>query len=261
MERVYRVRRVGPPAGGYSPRVNLLTLRRAAHASPVAIVLLVVANLVPLAGVLLFGWSLITLLALYWLENGVIGVYACGRIATAEAIDEQPGRVEINGKVDAGRAAPGSTSGAGDLPPVLRRPLRAVLAGARRVRAGRAAAAVHVLRRRRGADARGHRGGAGPRDDDLGALRAGHQPRRLVPVQLAVGRRAADLDPGGADDGALWPGRRPPRHDRDRRVRGGDARPADRGARRPRRAQDDRRPRRTPRGAAARGRARDRDRA
>ncbi len=78
--------------------MNLLTLHRAAHASPVAIVLLVVANLVPLAGVLFLGWSLVTLLALYWLENGVIGVYALGRIATAEAVDENPGRVEINGR-------------------------------------------------------------------------------------------------------------------------------------------------------------------
>ena len=77
--------------------MNLLRLHRAAHASPVAIALLVVANLVPLAGVLFLGWSLITLLALYWLENGVVGVYAFGKIATAEAVDENPGRVEVNG--------------------------------------------------------------------------------------------------------------------------------------------------------------------
>ena len=50
-----------------------MTLRRAAHASPVAIALLIVANLVPLVGVLCFGWDLTTLVALYWAENGVVG--------------------------------------------------------------------------------------------------------------------------------------------------------------------------------------------
>ncbi len=62
---------------------RFLTLQRAAHASPVAIAALVIANAVPLAGVLLFGWDLATLVAVYWAENGVVGVYAVGRILTA----------------------------------------------------------------------------------------------------------------------------------------------------------------------------------
>jgi hypothetical protein len=78
--------------------VTLLTLRRAAHASPVAIALLIVANLVPLVGVLFFGWSLTTIVALYWLENGVVGAFALARIATAEGVDEDPGSVSINGR-------------------------------------------------------------------------------------------------------------------------------------------------------------------
>ena len=32
-------------------------------------------NLIPLAGVLLFGWRLFDIMALYWLENGIIGLY------------------------------------------------------------------------------------------------------------------------------------------------------------------------------------------
>lgn len=60
-----------------------LTLRRASHASPVAIALLVAVNAVPLVGVLFLGWDLITLLAIYWAENGVVGLYAIGRILTA----------------------------------------------------------------------------------------------------------------------------------------------------------------------------------
>lgn len=39
-----------------------------------AAVALVVANMVPLAGVLFFGWNVWTILIVYWLENGVVGV-------------------------------------------------------------------------------------------------------------------------------------------------------------------------------------------
>jgi hypothetical protein len=76
----------------------MMTLRRAAHASPVAIAMLIGANLVPLVGVLFFGWSLTTIVALYWLENGVVGVFALARIATAEGRDETPGTATINGR-------------------------------------------------------------------------------------------------------------------------------------------------------------------
>lgn len=53
-------------------------------------VALVVANLVPLAGVLFWGWDLATIVALYWLENGVVGVFALARIWTAEAYEPDP---------------------------------------------------------------------------------------------------------------------------------------------------------------------------
>lgn len=62
---------------------RLLTLQRAAHASPVAMASLVAANALPLAGVLFLGWDLATLVAVYWAENGVIGLYALLRILTA----------------------------------------------------------------------------------------------------------------------------------------------------------------------------------
>jgi Family of unknown function (DUF6498) len=60
-----------------------VTLRRAAHASPVAIAVLLAANAVPLVGVIALGWDLATLVAVYWAENGVVGIYAIGRILTA----------------------------------------------------------------------------------------------------------------------------------------------------------------------------------
>jgi hypothetical protein len=62
---------------------RLFAIQRAAHASPIAVGLLILANLFPLAGVLFLGWELPTLLAAYWAENGVIGVFAIGRILTA----------------------------------------------------------------------------------------------------------------------------------------------------------------------------------
>ena len=45
---------------------------------------LVVANLIPLVGVLFFGWSLITILVLYWVENGIVGFWNIPKIALAQ---------------------------------------------------------------------------------------------------------------------------------------------------------------------------------
>lgn len=44
---------------------------------------LVVANVVPLVGVIWFGWSLFGVMWLYWAENGIIGAFALARILTA----------------------------------------------------------------------------------------------------------------------------------------------------------------------------------
>lgn len=41
---------------------------------------LVVANLIPLIGVVGFGWSLYGVMWLYWAENGVVGAYALARM-------------------------------------------------------------------------------------------------------------------------------------------------------------------------------------
>ena len=38
-----------------------------------AVVALVVANLIPLLGVLFLGWSVWNILIIYWLENGIVG--------------------------------------------------------------------------------------------------------------------------------------------------------------------------------------------
>lgn len=49
---------------------------------------LVVANLVPLVGVVAFGWNLHSLLVLYWLESGVVGIESVAKILRAEGEDD-----------------------------------------------------------------------------------------------------------------------------------------------------------------------------
>ncbi|MGB5541869.1 MAG: DUF6498-containing protein, partial [Gammaproteobacteria bacterium] len=44
---------------------------------------LILANCIPLCGVLFFGWDVFALMLQFWFENVVIGVFALLRIATA----------------------------------------------------------------------------------------------------------------------------------------------------------------------------------
>jgi Family of unknown function (DUF6498) len=47
-------------------------------------VLLLAANLIPLVGVVFFGWSLLTILVLYWIENGIVGFWNVPKIVLAQ---------------------------------------------------------------------------------------------------------------------------------------------------------------------------------
>ena len=58
-----------------------MTVRRTPSA--LALLALVGVNLVPLVGVLYFGWSLFGVLLLYWLESGIIGLFNVPRILLA----------------------------------------------------------------------------------------------------------------------------------------------------------------------------------
>jgi len=49
----------------------------------VSVALLVVANLLPLAGVLLWDWDVFFLLLLFWCENVIIGVFGIARLIVA----------------------------------------------------------------------------------------------------------------------------------------------------------------------------------
>ena len=52
--------------------------------SPVALAILIAVNALPLVGVLLWGWNLWSILVLYWLENGIVGLLNVGKIALAQ---------------------------------------------------------------------------------------------------------------------------------------------------------------------------------
>ena len=53
----------------------------------VSLVLLVAANLLPLAGVLLWDWDVFFLLLLFWCENVVIGLFGIARLIVAASND------------------------------------------------------------------------------------------------------------------------------------------------------------------------------
>jgi hypothetical protein len=78
-----------------------------------AVATLIVANLVPLVGVLWFGWDVWGILVIYWLENGIVGLFnilkmrrACGPDTPApeRADGRRPGVVgpTINGRPASG---------------------------------------------------------------------------------------------------------------------------------------------------------------
>lgn len=75
-------------------------MRPSYHGSRAAAAGLVLANLVPLVGVVGFGWNLHSLLVGYWLESGVVGAATVAKIRRAEG-DDDPGslpNVAFNGR-------------------------------------------------------------------------------------------------------------------------------------------------------------------
>jgi hypothetical protein len=53
-------------------------------ASSRSAILLVAANLIPVVGVVFFGWSLWTILVLYWVENGIVGFWNVPKLLLAQ---------------------------------------------------------------------------------------------------------------------------------------------------------------------------------
>jgi hypothetical protein len=73
---------------------SLLRIYRSSS-SPVAIALLLIVNLIPLVGAVFWGWNVFTLLILYWLENGIVGVFNVLKMALAQGpLDTRAGAQE-----------------------------------------------------------------------------------------------------------------------------------------------------------------------
>ena len=52
-----------------------------------AVVALIVANVIPLVGVLFLGWSVWNILVIYWIENGIVGGFNVLKMALADGTD------------------------------------------------------------------------------------------------------------------------------------------------------------------------------
>jgi uncharacterized protein DUF6498 len=63
---------------------RLVAWYRLGSSSYGAVAALLVANAIPLLGVLFLGWNVWTILTIYWLENGVVGVFNVLKMARAE---------------------------------------------------------------------------------------------------------------------------------------------------------------------------------
>ncbi len=63
-----------------------------------AVVALIVANAIPLFGALFLGWNVWTILIVYWLENGVVGLFNVLRILRAEGPADPTSNWRMNGK-------------------------------------------------------------------------------------------------------------------------------------------------------------------
>ena len=75
--------------------------------SPVAVAILVAANLGPLVGLLFFDWDLFSILVLYWLENGVIGALNVVKMGLAQGVGGPGSPVGVRlGTATAGIAGP-----------------------------------------------------------------------------------------------------------------------------------------------------------
>ena len=72
---------------------RLLGLRRSARAG---VVLLIAGNLVPLVGVLWWGWDAYVIVFVYWMENGVIGIVNMLKIRREEGAKPGTGRYLSN---------------------------------------------------------------------------------------------------------------------------------------------------------------------
>jgi hypothetical protein len=66
-----------------APKIGWLQTLSLRYFRAPSVIILVLANLLPLYGVLYWGWDLYTLMVLYWMETGIIGLFAIVEMAMA----------------------------------------------------------------------------------------------------------------------------------------------------------------------------------
>jgi hypothetical protein len=77
--------------------------------SAAALVALIVANLIPLIGVLFLGWNVWMILIVYWLENGIVGIFNVLKMLYAQGEPDPTAppsamQITINGRSTEGMA-------------------------------------------------------------------------------------------------------------------------------------------------------------
>jgi hypothetical protein len=76
--------------------------RSVSRSHPVGLGVLIVANAIPLVGVLFLGWDVATILILYWLENGIVGLFNVAKILRSAGPSEvRPGTLRFGRRTTA----------------------------------------------------------------------------------------------------------------------------------------------------------------
>jgi hypothetical protein len=81
----------------------------------VSVLALIAVNLLPLAGVAFWGWSLMMVLVLYWLESGIVGAINVFKIARAEGGADEPPVVVSGNRITIRLSGVASTMSRGPL--------------------------------------------------------------------------------------------------------------------------------------------------
>jgi hypothetical protein len=63
-----------------------------------ALIALIVANAIPLIGVLFLGWSVWNILVIYWLENGIVGAFNVLKMARSDGSAPSAATFMVNGQ-------------------------------------------------------------------------------------------------------------------------------------------------------------------
>jgi hypothetical protein len=95
------VARSGRPSSGIIASVIAAAIRLARATSTTSSAIVLVAfNMIPLVGVVFWGWNVATLLVLYWVENGIVGILNVPKMLLARGpVGPGEGELRMNGRI------------------------------------------------------------------------------------------------------------------------------------------------------------------